>query len=387
MKGYLHNVSHVFIAVGILFFPVTWNLFSFQTAITNFLFLDLVKIVKTDTDLSSDSTGLYLLITILLFFSFISAYLFGLLSIEFQERSKRVIKMIAVYYLAVIMLKYGCDKLFKAQFFLPEPNLLYTPLGKLDKDILFWTSMGTSYGYNIFMGLAEVIPALLLFFRRTRYLGLLLLFIVLINVFLINLSFDISVKLFSGFLLIITGYLSIPVFVGLSSLLNSKYPGIPLESIGLTKNQILNILKFSLVSLLCVEALIPYLRSGNYNDDTAQRPPLHGAYKVQQMVIGADTLNTDERSLKRIFIHRDGYMIFQDRSEEMIDFKMELAEQTIKLKSYDNKQQILNYTFSTSDSTLKLSYVTGTDSTTIFAKGLNWRDLPLVQPQFHWTVD
>ena len=50
---------------------------------------------------------------------------------------------------------YGVQKLLMQQFFTPEANTLYTPLGRLDKDILFWTTMGLSRGYNIFLGVVE----------------------------------------------------------------------------------------------------------------------------------------------------------------------------------------------------------------------------------------
>ena len=103
--------------------------------------------------------------------------------------------------LAFFLLRYGFDKLFKHQFYLPEPNTLYTPVGLLSKDILFWTSMGTSHSYNVFMGLIEIIPAFLLFFKRTRMLGGLISFAVLLNVLMINIGFDITVKILSSFLL------------------------------------------------------------------------------------------------------------------------------------------------------------------------------------------
>ena len=44
--------------------------------------------------------------------------------------------------------------------------------------------MGTSRIYNIFMGIIEIIPAVLLLHKRTRFLGGLIAFVVLTNVFL-----------------------------------------------------------------------------------------------------------------------------------------------------------------------------------------------------------
>jgi len=38
-----------------------------------------------------------------------------------------------------MLLNYGTDKLFLEQFYKPDANILFTPLGFLDSDILFWS--------------------------------------------------------------------------------------------------------------------------------------------------------------------------------------------------------------------------------------------------------
>ena len=52
------------------------------------------------------------------------------------------------------------------------------------------------------MGFAEIIPGLLLLFRRTVVLGALLAIAVITHIVLVNFSFDIPVKLFSSHLLV-----------------------------------------------------------------------------------------------------------------------------------------------------------------------------------------
>src|SRR5205085_9499653 len=117
-----------------------------------------------------------------------------------------IIYQLFIYYLCLQLLKYGVDKIFKNQFYLPEPNTLFTPAGMLDKDILYWSTMGTSYGYNIFLGSLEIAAALFILIKRTRLIGLLLSLGILINVTEVNFGFDISVKLFSLFLLFFNLY-------------------------------------------------------------------------------------------------------------------------------------------------------------------------------------
>ena len=75
-------------------------------------------------------------------------------------------------------------------------NMIKT-LGEKSPMGLAWTFMGFSKTYSIFAGLAEVIAGLLLISRRTQTFGAIATIIVMLNVFMMNLCFDIPVKIFS----------------------------------------------------------------------------------------------------------------------------------------------------------------------------------------------
>jgi hypothetical protein len=293
---------------------------------------------------------------------------------------------IAAYYLALILLKYGFDKLFKAQFNLPEPNLLYTELGQLDKDILFWSTMGVSRSYNLFMGIMEVIPALLLLFHRTRILGAFIATGVFINVLSINLSFDISVKLFTSFLLLISVYLAFPGFVDLYRFYILKRTLKP--KVNSSKSLNVMILKSIIILVMVIEGLFPYLNTGNFNDDALPRPILHGAYSVENIKSLNEEFPFPAFSLERIFIHRDGYLILQDENGNMTDFSMELDQKNsmIDISDYDGNIKSLTYEYNRNKGTLILDFMTE-QPFRIECKALDWRKLPLLQKQFHWTVD
>jgi hypothetical protein len=119
------------------------------------------------------------------------------------------IRPIIRYYLALILFIYGFSKVFKAQFYLPEPNLLFTTLGNLDKDILFWSTIGSSRSYSIFLGIIEIIPAMLLLFRKTSFIGSLIATGVLLHVVAINLLFYFCENLFT-FFIDFSAFFSIP---------------------------------------------------------------------------------------------------------------------------------------------------------------------------------
>ena len=398
MKAYLNIFLPVFIGFIVVFIPITWNLFSYHSEFTSIIFSSIIKQIANLTtleitlfDFSSDSIGLYLLIGFLFMISLaITPFLLKFLKVNHLEKIKTFVTIFATYYISVILMKYGFDKVFKAQFYLPEPNILFTPFGKLDKDILFWSTMGTSYSYNLFMGFAEIISAILILFRRTRQFGLLISLGVLINVFAINLSFDISVKLFSGLLIVLNLYLLIPTLKTMWNLFVLKKESIFIEQMDFyIAKSTKTILKSILICILILESLFPYLNSGNFNDDFAKRPFLHGAYEVQEFTENGKKLDCYSTPLKRIFIHRDGYLILQNQQDEMTDFKLEINQikNTFILTDYELNKIKMNYTYSKKDGLLTLSSNKNGAVTVIKTKTINWKKLHALQKQFHWTVD
>ncbi len=101
------------------------------------------------------------------------------------------------YYIAGIAFSYGFIKLFALQMPFPSLSQLATPLGDFLPMRLCWMHMGYSVPYQTFSGIMEIIVGLLLVYRRTVPVGLIMGLGVFINVFALNLSYDIPVKLFS----------------------------------------------------------------------------------------------------------------------------------------------------------------------------------------------
>lgn len=371
-----------FILCGIMIIPFRWELLSFHGELIHALFFpiinriaDLLGIELLLKDLSSDSKGFFLLLGIILFISFIVA-VWIVLRTSPGKRSglEKFTRQLATYYLALILLKYGLDKILKTQFYLPEPNILFTPLGKLDKDILFWSTMGTSYSYNLFMGIAEIIPAILLLIPRTRMLGALMAVGVLFNVVAINFSFDISVKLFSSFLLITSLFLALPLVAALIRNVPVKVDENSYPFTGHRKSLRI-LLTCCLFTLLFAEGLYPITRIETWNDDNAARPYLHGAYECID--------NNSE--IKRLFVHRDGYLIFQDRQDNFADFKLDIDRRNgnLNIQNYDMKKTVVPYRTDDASNTLRL-IIQGKETE---FRSLEWEELPLLKDCSHWTVD
>lgn len=308
---------------------------------------------------------------------------------KYKERILQFIYMFICYYLALQLLKYGLDKVFKNQFYVPEPNTLYTPMGKVPRDLLYWSSMGTSHFYNVFLGAIEIIAALFLLIKRTRLIGLLLSFFIMMNVIAINFGFDISVKAFSLLLLLFTIYLLIPYFNNLYQFFLAKRTGEIIQPVGktvLVRNRFLaGFLKCFAVGIILLEAFYPFFRSGNFNGDISKRPYMHGAYEVKQFVAGTDTLLPNNFPVRRFFIHKDNYMIFQGVNDEMVDYKLlhDAGKQQYALVDYNMKKEPIWLEYNAADSTLQVSFKL--DQLT--GKALDWRKLPALKKEFHWAVD
>ena len=300
------------------------------------------------------------------------------------------------YFLATAMLTYGLVKVFKFQFYLPEPVTLYTDLGEVPRDLLFWSTMGTSRSYSIFTGSLEVLAGLLLLGRRTTLVGALLGLGIMANVLAINLSFDISVKVFSMFLCVLLAVLIAPsglrvwdFFLGRPSQVTKLWepqwhPG---------WRRIAHIAaKTFVVSILLFDALAPYVSTGNFNDDVAPRPPFHGAYKVTEFVRNGDSLAPDlrmESRWRRVFVHRKGFFDIQTMDDKIHDYVLEWDTAAKQIRFLDPATLAFgDFEYVTrSDSTLQLSGLMNADTLAVELKMMDWRKLPLLQGEFHWTSD
>ncbi|MFN5371287.1 MAG: hypothetical protein ACK5B6_07470 [Bacteroidia bacterium] len=111
------------------------------------------------------------------------------------------------YTLVYYAFSYGIIKVFSLQMPFPHESLLATPLGDLLPMRLSWAFFGYSPLFQSFSGIIELMVAGMLLFRATVPLGSLLALAVFTQVWMLNLSYDIPVKLFSAQLLLLSVYL------------------------------------------------------------------------------------------------------------------------------------------------------------------------------------
>ncbi len=108
------------------------------------------------------------------------------------------------------MFVYGFAKVVPLQIYFPfffrflEPFRNFSPMG------LLWSSIGISPAYVIFAGCAELAGGVLLIFPRTVTLGALVCLADMIQVFVLNMTYDVPVKLLSFHLILLSLLLLAP---------------------------------------------------------------------------------------------------------------------------------------------------------------------------------
>lgn len=301
-----------------------------------------------------------------------------IVALVFRNSSRKIelfLRIGAAYILSFFLLRYGLDKLFMHQFYPPEPNTLHTPLGSLSKDILFWSSMGTSQTYNYFMGAIEVLPGIFLLFSRTRSFGAFIALGVLINVFAINVGFDITVKLLSGYLVIVAGYVLAPATPKISNaFFGTNFTIQKEENLRFQKPMIKSLLKWTFILFMTVELFYPYSRN------TTKQSTLFGSYEV---ITPSEISLTDIGQARRIHIHSKGYFIsesptgkFQDHPVSIQQGKLIFTRDSLAM-SYRHRENFVQLKWP----------IKGDSSGVILLRKINLDKLPARQDGFHWTIE
>src|SRR5687768_9603630 len=112
--------------------------------------------------------------------------------------------------LAASMLEYGMTKVIPTQFPQPPLTALVTPAGEMTLSALLWTTIGAAPAYQIATGCVEVLAGVLLLLPWTVPLGALLALAALLQVLLLNLTFDIGVKVVTTHLIVLALILLAP---------------------------------------------------------------------------------------------------------------------------------------------------------------------------------
>lgn len=196
------------------------------------------------------------------------------------------------FFLAIFMLSYGAAKAIKSQFAFPGLDEMLQPIGQSSPMGLVWDFMGASTAYTMFTGVVEMLAGFLLAFRRTALLGALVSIGAMANVLMLNLCYDVPVKLFSAHLLLMGVFLTLPELRRLADLFlfNRRVERVEEQPLFASPRRkliarIANVAGTAFVLLFAGWSLYGSWKSSHEWGDFRPRPPLHGIWVAEEMVV------------------------------------------------------------------------------------------------------
>jgi len=123
---------------------------------------------------------------------------------NYNLKLKTLTRTILRYHVGLTLITYGLAKVFLLQFGEMDLDSLENIMGNHSGMQFLWAFMSYSKFYTMSTGWIEVIGAVLLLFRKSTFVGSFILFVAMVNVVLIDIGYDVRVKMFAIHILLMT---------------------------------------------------------------------------------------------------------------------------------------------------------------------------------------
>ncbi|TGV00710.1 hypothetical protein [Flavivirga rizhaonensis] len=300
------------------------------------------------------------------------------------------------FMLFVIMQLYGMAKVFKVQFTSHSYEKLIQPIGELSPMGLAWTFMGHSFMYNIFLGFAEVLGGLLLLSKRTTTLGSLIILGVMSNVLVMNLTYDIPVKLFSTHIILMSLILLmsdrkrlIDFFIRNRNVeKNELYT--PLK-----KNKFrtfISVFKKGVGVLILVVVVAQCFLKIDVRGLLTDKSMLHGVWEVESFQKNKQLLPpllTDATRWRYFIIDEKRKAVVKKMTDDLERFKMNVdvdKQQMMLSNENDSTLQVLSFKFQ-NKVRLKMQGIIYGDTLNILLNKKSDDDFKLISRKFQWITE
>jgi hypothetical protein len=251
------------------------------------------------------------------------------------------------------MVSYGAAKAIPLQMPFPPLQRLLEPFGHFSPMGVLWYSIGASRPYEVFTGCAELLAGILLFIPATATLGALVSLAVTVQIFTLNMTYDVPVKLFSFHLILMSLFLLAPdarrlmnVFV-----LNRAAGRSTVPPLGRTRKA------WRIAAALQVVFGI-FLVGMNFNQSIqgwtaygggAPKSPLYGIWNVTKMEVDGverSGLVTDYDRFRRVIFETPARMSFQRMDDTFVLFgnTIDMNAKTLALTRQPNAPPVGTFT-------------------------------------------
>ena len=262
--------------------------------------------------------------------------------------------LFARFALGSTMVSYGAAKAIPLQMPFPPLERLVEPFGHFSPMGVLWYSIGASRPYEIFTGCAEIFAGLLLFIPATRTLGALVALACTMQIFTLNMTYDVPVKLFAFHLILLSLFLLAPEMRRLLNVfvLNRPAPTSAVPSVGRSPRarriavaaQV--VFGLFLIGVNMQQSVSAWSQYGG----GAPKSPLYGVWDVAYMSIdGVERapLITDYDRFQRVLFDSPARMSFQRMDATFVRHgnTIDMAGKSLKLTKGGDQKWLANFTF------------------------------------------
>lgn len=256
--------------------------------------------------------------------------------------------------LGTTMFSYGFAKVFPLQMPTVFLSRLLEPYGDFSPMGVIWYSIGAAPGYERFIGSAEVLGGLLLLVPWTTVVGALVTFGVTFGVWMVNMTYDVPVKLFAFHLVLMSIFLMAPDAQRLVNwfVLNRPVVPAPAPRYGRTTR---SHLAWITAQVLFTVWTLGYEIKGGFEAWTqygggAPKSPLYGIWKVDSMSINGELrppLTTDTLRYSHAVFQSMNGVTFQkmDQKFERFGGTIDSVKRTLSLQRFTDttSKPVLTY--------------------------------------------
>lgn len=267
--------------------------------------------------------------------------------------------------LGTTLLLYGFIKVFPLQMGTPTFQLtrLLEPYGDFSPMGVIWSSIGSSPGYQRFIGSAEVMAGLFLIVPWTALIGALVAFGVTAGVFMVNMTYDVPVKLFAFHLVLMSVFLIAPDIRRLLDwfVMNRAVAPRPQPQYGssVRTNRVANYVQVGFAVWASLFLVYTNMKSWKTYGGGAPKSALYGIWRVDSMfvdgVVRPPLANDTTRFSNVVFQYATGGIAFQRMDQKFTRFSgtADTVQHIVRLLRGQDSS-FLNYERPLLSNTLKL---------------------------------
>ncbi|MDR3664275.1 MAG: DoxX family protein [Mycobacterium sp.] len=289
---------------------------------------------------SGDQAAIWMLV-----FDLLTVSVLGSAVWSYLDRRRTEYRRLSAWFLVFLrlcvggqMLFYGFAKLFPTQMPTPPLRALLEPFGEFSPAAVLWLQVGSSHPYEMALGAVEVTAGALLYVQRTATLGALLSLLSMGQVFLLNMTFDVPVKVLSFHLLAMSALLLVPQSRRLADVLVLARPAPPAVQPELfdsaRANRLAAVVQVALGAFALAGCALTGWQAWHEHGGGRPKPRWYGIWSVTDFTAGGRTvapLTTDRTRWQRVVFDQDGALTYQRMDGTLVDAKAHADDHVITL--------------------------------------------------------